>query len=83
MDQYKLIRKKGEGTFSEVLEANHLPTNQHVALKCMKNNFKDINEVNKLREIQALKKLSPHENIVDLLEILYNKDGQKLALVFE
>ena len=34
-------------------------------------------------EIQALKKLSPHENIVDLLEILYNKDGQKLALVFE
>lgn len=53
MDQYKLIRKKGEGTFSEVLEANHIPTNQHVALKCMKNNFKCMNEVNKLREIQA------------------------------
>ena len=77
MDQYKLIKKKGEGTFSEVLEANHLPTNQHVALKCMKNDFKSMNEVNKLREIQALKKLSPHENIINLLEILYNKDGFK------
>ena len=40
-------------------------------------------KVNGLREIQALRKLSPHPNIVTLDEVLYDKPTGRLALVFE
>jgi renal tumor antigen len=40
-------------------------------------------KVNNLREIQALRRLSPHENIVALEEVLYDQPTGRLALVFE
>ena len=51
MHQYKLISKKGEGTFSEVLKAQSLKTGNYVAIKCMKNHFNSIEQVQRLREI--------------------------------
>lgn len=83
MHKYRLISKKGEGTFSEVLQAQQIKTNKQVAIKCMKANFYNIEKVNNLREIQALKRLSPHPNIVTLLEVLYDEPTGRLALVFE
>ena len=68
--EYRLISKKGEGTFSEVIKAQSLKSSQYVAIKCMKNQFESIDQVNNLREIQALRRLSPHSNIVRLLEVL-------------
>lgn len=35
------------------------------------------------REIQALRRLSPHPHIVRLLEVLYDEPTGRLALVFE
>jgi len=83
MHQYKLISRKGEGTFSEVLKAQSLKTGNYVAIKCMKTHFNSVEQVNQLREIQALRKLSPHPNIIKLLEILYDEPTGRLALVFE
>lgn len=68
--EYRLISKKGEGTFSEVIKAQSLKNSNYVAIKCMKNQFESIEQVNNLREIQALRRLSPHSNIVRLLEVL-------------
>ena len=68
--EYRLISKKGEGTFSEVIKAQSLKNSQYVAIKCMKNQFDSIEQVNNLREIQALRRLSPHSNIIRLLEVL-------------
>jgi renal tumor antigen len=42
MRKYKLLRKKGEGTFSEVLAAQNLKTGQLCAIKCMKQTFHDL-----------------------------------------
>lgn len=39
--------------------------------------------MNNLREIQALRKLSPFPNIVKLQEVLYDEPTGRLALVFE
>jgi renal tumor antigen len=36
----------------------------------MKNHFDSIEQVNNLREIQALRRLSPHPNIIKLYEVL-------------
>jgi renal tumor antigen len=72
MDQYRLEAKRGDGTFSEVFMAYSLKTGKYVAIKCMKKKFETIEKVKKLKEIQALKLLSPHENIIKLIEVLYD-----------
>jgi hypothetical protein len=40
-------------------------------------------QVNNLREIQALRRLSPHPHIIKLTEVLYDQPTGRLALVFE
>lgn len=81
--RYRFLSKKGEGTFSEVLKAKCISTNKLVATKCMKEHFSSIDEVNNLREIQALKRLNPHENIINLYEVVFEKKSGRLTLVFE
>lgn len=49
--EYRLISKKGEGTFSEVLQAQSIKTNKQVAIKCMKANFYNIEKVSYLPDI--------------------------------
>lgn len=83
MHKYKLLGKKGEGTFSEVLKAQDIKSNKLVAIKCMRNHFDSVEQVNRLREIQALRRLSPHPNIIKLHEVLYDRSTGRLALVFE
>ena len=83
LSEYRLVAKKGEGTFSEVLKAQCIKNGKYVAIKCMKNHFDSLDQVNNLREIQALRRLSLHSNIIKLLEVLYDQPTGRLALVFE
>jgi renal tumor antigen len=112
MRKYRMIAKKGEGTFSEVIKAQNIMTGTFHAIKCMKSSFKSAdeaslqlmgmlslppvctlsahainclssNQVNSLREIQAIKRLSPHRNIIVLEEVLFDPPSGRLALVFE
>jgi len=83
MHKYRLISKKGEGTFSEVLKAQSIKTGRHVAIKCMKNTFDSLEQVNNLREIQALRRLGGHPNVIKLAEVLYDEPTGRLALVFD
>jgi renal tumor antigen len=68
--EYKLICKKGEGTFSEVLKAQCIKNGRLVAIKRMKARFESVEQVNNLREIQALRRLSNHTNVIRLYEVL-------------
>jgi len=81
MKNYRILAKKGEGTFSEVMRALNLVTKKQFAIKCMKKEFVSINQVNKLFEVQALRKLSGHPHIVQLHDVLF--ENHRLALVFE
>ena len=83
MHKYRLIGKKGEGTFSEVLKAQCIKNGKYMAIKCMKNHFDSLEQVNNLREIQALRRLSPHPGVIKLIEVLYDQPTGRLALVFE
>ena len=83
MRKYRLIAKKGEGTFSEVIKAQNIKTGTFHAIKCMKSSYKNADQVNNLREIQAIKRLTPHQNIVKLDEVLFDPPSRRLALVFE
>jgi len=42
-----------------------------------------MSQVNKIREVIALKRLSPHPNIVKLVEVLFDANTGRLGLVFE
>lgn len=45
MRKYRLVAKKGEGTFSEVLKAQNVNDGNYHAIKCMKNRFESIDQV--------------------------------------
>ena len=65
------------------MKAKSLSTGQLVAAKCMKEQFTNVDQVNNLRELQALKKLNPHCNIIDLLDVVYETNYGRLSLIFE
>ncbi|XP_073464923.1 MAPK/MAK/MRK overlapping kinase isoform X2 [Aquarana catesbeiana] len=83
MNKYKTINKIGEGTFSEVVKAQSLKDGNYYACKKMKQLFKSTEQVNNLREIQALRRLSPHPNILALHEVLFDRKSGCLALICE
>ena len=83
MRKYRLLAKKGEGTFSQVVKAQNIKTGTFHAIKCMKSSYTDKEQVNNLREIQAIKRLGGHPNIVKLDEVLFDSPSGRLALVFE
>jgi hypothetical protein len=70
-------------TSSVVWKAMNLQTGQNVAIKRMKTVFRSIEQVNSLREIQALRRSTSHPNVIGLHEILYDRQTGRLSLVFE
>uniref|UniRef100_A0A8C5PV80 MAPK/MAK/MRK overlapping kinase n=1 Tax=Leptobrachium leishanense TaxID=445787 RepID=A0A8C5PV80_9ANUR len=83
MNRYKTVGKIGEGTFSEVLKTLSLKDGNYYACKKMKQLFKSTEQVNNLREIQALRRLSPHPNILILHEVVFERKSGCLALICE
>ena len=65
-----MIKKLGEGTFSEVFKAQVVKTGEFVAVKCMKKIYNNKETIDSLREVRALKRLSTHKNIISLLEVI-------------
>ncbi|XP_007951320.2 MAPK/MAK/MRK overlapping kinase [Orycteropus afer afer] len=77
---YKTIGKIGEGTFSEVMKTQSLRDGNYYACKQMKQRFGSIEQVNNLREIQALKRLNPHPNILTLHEVIFDCKTLNIAI---
>ena len=65
-----MIKKLGEGTFSEVFKAQVIKTGEFVAIKCMKKKYDNEKIINSSIEIRALKRLFTHKNIISLLEVI-------------
>ncbi|EPY26532.1 renal tumor antigen [Angomonas deanei] len=83
MQKYQILGKSGEGTFSEVLKAQNKETKQLVAIKCFKKRFESKIDAYDIREIHGIRKIGPHDNIVNLVEVLFDKNSGRLAIVFE
>ncbi|NXY73465.1 MOK kinase, partial [Glareola pratincola] len=81
--EHKPVGKIGEGTFSVVLKTLSLRDGKYYACKHMKQHFESMEQVNKLREVQALKRLSPHPNILMLHEVVFDKKAGSLSLICE
>ncbi|PIA14698.1 Pkinase-domain-containing protein [Coemansia reversa NRRL 1564] len=80
-ERYLKLDKIGEGTYGVVYKARDLHTGKVVAMKKIRLEVDDEGVPSTaIREISLLKELQ-HENIVQLLDIVYN--NAKLFLVFE
>lgn len=83
--RYVLGEVLGEGSYGKVKEGFCTETLRRVAVKIMKHSkLKKIpgGEQNVKREIQLLKRLR-HENIVELMDVIYKKEKNKIYVVFE
>ncbi|KAF6024165.1 MOK [Bugula neritina] len=81
--KYRILSKKGEGTFSEVLKCQLKQDGSYWACKKMKQRYDSLEQVNNLREIQALRRLGNHPNVLKLEEVIYDKKSGTLVLVCE
>ncbi|KAJ3376853.1 hypothetical protein HDU92_008934 [Lobulomyces angularis] len=70
LEDFRLMSKLGEGTFSVVLKVKHKKNGQVFAMKRFRKFFQSSEEVEGLREIQALRRLNPHPHIIDLEDIV-------------
>ncbi|KAI8924303.1 kinase-like domain-containing protein [Entophlyctis helioformis] len=79
-----MTQKLGEGTFSEVLKVKHKVTGKVFAMKRFRKRFNStFEEIQNLREIQALRRLNPHNHVIDLIEVIFDQKHGVLALNFE
>uniref|UniRef100_A0A3Q3JK65 Protein kinase domain-containing protein n=1 Tax=Monopterus albus TaxID=43700 RepID=A0A3Q3JK65_MONAL len=75
--------KIGEGTFSEVVKTQSLKDGKFYACKTMKQTINSVEQANNLREVQAMKRLSPHANIIQLHELIFDKETGIVSLICE
>ena len=81
LNEFRKLRKIGEGTYGEVYEAMDTVNNRRVAMKKLRIENKDEGiPITALREMCILKHLH-HENVVELYEII--QDVDKIVLIFE
>jgi serine/threonine protein kinase len=87
---FRMTYELGEGTFSEVLKVKNKKSGKIFAMKRFRKRFNStFEEIQNLREIQALRRLNPHPNVIQMIEvilyIIFNSDQKHgvLALNFE
>jgi mitogen-activated protein kinase 1/3 len=55
----------GQGSYGQVVRAKHIPTNVNIAIKKVSNVFNNVGDAKRLlREIQILRSLNYHRNII-------------------
>ncbi|XP_049622942.1 casein kinase II subunit alpha'-like [Suncus etruscus] len=78
-DNYQILRKLGQGKYSNVFEAISSITNKRVIVKILK----PVTEVKIKREIKILKNLRGGTNIIKLIDTVKDPQSKTPALVLE
>ncbi|XP_061700931.1 MAPK/MAK/MRK overlapping kinase-like [Syngnathoides biaculeatus] len=80
---YKIIKKIGEGSFSVVVKTQNLRDGKMYACKMMHQTVNSVEQANNLQEVQAMRRLGPHANIIHLHELIFNKEMGTVSLICE
>ncbi|KAG5501364.1 hypothetical protein JKF63_03176 [Porcisia hertigi] len=81
MDKYEVLTQIGDGTFGSVAKAVNKKTGQLVAIKKMKRKFYTWEECVKLPEVDVVRRIHGHPNVVKLREVI--RENNELFFVFE
>ncbi|XP_055599244.1 MAPK/MAK/MRK overlapping kinase-like [Uranotaenia lowii] len=80
---YKILEKIGEGSFSEVYQIRQRRTGLHYAAKKLNKLYKTSAEALECSEIQVMKVLDYHPNVVSFVDILHDEINGTLTLIME
>ena len=83
MQRYLKKERIGEGTYAIVYKAIDTLTSQTVAIKRHKPSPRTLLDISSIRELNALKSLPPHPNILQLLDVYHTPDTMELCLVLD
>jgi renal tumor antigen len=79
--QYKLISKIGEGSFSEVMKVRDVNTGRLFAAKRLFKEFRTFEEVQQYSEFKTLSKLEFYPFVLSLEAAVYEAEHCKLTLI--
>ena len=82
-DNYEVITKIGEGSFSEVMKVKEKKSGTFYAAKKLIKSFQSLDEVKCCAELRAIKALPYHPNVVSFLDMAYEEASGSLSLIFE
>jgi serine/threonine protein kinase len=84
VSRYEKLDRIGEGTYGTVYRAREKDTGRIVALKKIRHSAThNKSGVTSLREINILRSIAPHKNIVYLYDVVVGKRSDTIFLVFE
>jgi len=83
LEDFHIICKLGEGTFSEVMKVKHKKSGRIFAMKKFRKHYMSLRDVNDLQEVYALRLLNPHPCIIDLYNVIYENKTGTVILNFE
>ena len=81
MNKYQIFEVIGDGTYGVVYKGINTQTNEHVAIKKLKDKVSSWNKCLELNEVRILRKLN-HVNIIKLQEIIHERNNE-VSLIFE
>lgn len=70
MNRYKINGELGDGSFGRVMKATQKDNGEVVAIKYIKQKYKTWRACVDLREVQSLRNMSQHRNIVTIKEVI-------------
>lgn len=74
---------KAQNKYPLVVGNQRIEAYSKVALVFLKNTYESLEEVSKIPEVQLMKRLPPHPNILKMYEVLFDIPSSKVAVVFE
>ena len=83
LNNYNVICKIGEGSFSEVLKVKDKKTRQFYAAKRLTKNYSSLDEAVNCDELKTLRKLEYHPNVLSLVDFVYDEENGTLTLLFD
>ena len=81
MNKYQIFEVIGDGTYGVVYKGINTQTNEHVAIKKLKDKVSSWNKCLELNEVRILRKLN-HVNVIKLREIVHEHNNE-VNLIFE
>ena len=83
MDQYKPLKKLGEGAYGTVIKAVHISTGELVAIKKLKGPQADWQACLQMPEVKSLQKLNNCPQVIKIVQMIQNKSENEVNIVFE
>lgn len=83
MREYSIINQIGEGSYSKVYRVQKNHSSEFYAMKSLKKRYRTLEEVYQCQEIHVLGRISGNQNVLELKDVIYEPEKQRLSLFTE